>query len=112
MEDINNINTEDFISEIELRPAIWELSSDDYTNKITKKNAWEEVIRKFCPEFERKSNAEKNNIGKFFNFQDIFEMNIVFDITMNCLFFFSDLLQKIFCLYHYVISCMSIFCLY
>ncbi|XP_046830030.1 uncharacterized protein LOC124429164 [Vespa crabro] len=63
MEDINNINTEDFISEIELRPAIWELSSDDYTNKITKKNAWEEVIRKFCPEFERKSNAEKNNIA-------------------------------------------------
>ncbi|KAK2587681.1 hypothetical protein KPH14_003798 [Odynerus spinipes] len=63
MEDINNINTEDFISEIEARPAIWELSSDDYTNKITKKNAWEEVIKKFCPDFERKSSAEKNNIA-------------------------------------------------
>lgn len=63
MEDINNINTEDFISEIEARPAIWELSSDDYTNKITKKNAWDEVIKKFCPEFDKKSNAEKNNIA-------------------------------------------------
>lgn len=82
MEDINNINTEDFISEIELRPAIWELSSDDYTNKITKKNAWEEVIRKFCPEFERKSNAEKNNIGKFFSFQNIFKVNIVFELQL------------------------------
>ncbi|XP_043486093.1 uncharacterized protein LOC122513715 [Polistes fuscatus] len=63
MEDINNINTEEFISEIEARPAIWELSSDDYTNKVTKKNAWEEVITKFCPEFERTSSPERNNIA-------------------------------------------------
>lgn len=63
MEDINNINTEEFIAEIEARPAIWELSSDDYTNKVTKKNAWEEVITKFCPEFERTSSPERNNIA-------------------------------------------------
>ncbi|XP_015188015.1 PREDICTED: uncharacterized protein LOC107072525 isoform X2 [Polistes dominula] len=64
MEDIiNNINIEEFISQIEARPAIWELSSDDYNKKAAKKYAWEEVITKFYPQFERTSSSERNNIA-------------------------------------------------
>jgi hypothetical protein len=41
------INTEDFISEVESRPVIWDVKSDDYSNKVVKTNAWQEIIAKF-----------------------------------------------------------------
>ncbi|KAJ4451751.1 hypothetical protein ANN_03222 [Periplaneta americana] len=48
------INTEDFISEIESRPAIWDVKSDNYSNKVVKTNAWQEIIAKFVPDFNEK----------------------------------------------------------
>jgi hypothetical protein len=41
------INTEDFISEIESRPVIWDVNSDGHSNKVVKTNAWQEIIAKF-----------------------------------------------------------------
>ena len=52
------VNTEDFISEIENEPAIWNSSIDEYSNKIEKKAAWERVITKFYPE-----SFGKNSLG-------------------------------------------------
>lgn len=57
-------NTDDFISEIENFPAIWDLQNDDYSNKNAKRNAWEAVIAKFVPNFSEMSEAEKKVIGK------------------------------------------------
>ncbi|KAJ8891230.1 hypothetical protein PR048_010745 [Dryococelus australis] len=38
-----NGNTEDFVSEIEKYPVIWDRTSDEYSNKTAKRNAWEAV---------------------------------------------------------------------
>ncbi|XP_047100334.1 uncharacterized protein LOC124718765 [Schistocerca piceifrons] len=57
------INTEDFISEVESRPIIWDMKSDDYSNKVMKMKAWQEIITKFVPDFDEKSIDERNKIG-------------------------------------------------
>ncbi|KAG8240303.1 hypothetical protein J437_LFUL014353 [Ladona fulva] len=54
-----NVNTDDFITEIENWPAIWDLKNDDYSNKTAKRNAWEAVIGKFVPNFNELPEAEK-----------------------------------------------------
>jgi hypothetical protein len=60
--DMESFNTEDFISEIKAQPAIWNSATEEYSNKICKRNAWEEVILKFHPLFNEKTTGEKNNI--------------------------------------------------
>lgn len=59
------VNTDDFIAAVEQFPAIWDTSSNNYSNKITKKNSWELLIVKFCPNFAERTNVEKANIGEF-----------------------------------------------
>lgn len=56
---------ERFIAAVEQFPAIWDTSSNNYSNKITKKNSWELLIVKFCPNFAERTNVEKANIGEF-----------------------------------------------
>lgn len=41
------IETDLFISEIEKRPAIWDMKSIEYSNKTLKRNAWEELVLLF-----------------------------------------------------------------
>ncbi|KAJ9595405.1 hypothetical protein L9F63_013405 [Diploptera punctata] len=53
------INTEYFIREIRTCPAIWDIKIDDYSNKVVKTNAWQEIITKFVPDFNEKSNWTK-----------------------------------------------------
>ncbi|KAK7071343.1 hypothetical protein SK128_011960 [Halocaridina rubra] len=50
-------NTEDPIHEVEKRPAIWEPSTEDYSNKTERRNAWNDIILHFIPDFEGKSPA-------------------------------------------------------
>jgi hypothetical protein len=44
---MESTNTEDLISETEAQPALWNTASEQYSNKTSKRNAWEEVILKF-----------------------------------------------------------------
>ncbi|XP_022829267.1 uncharacterized protein LOC111358380 [Spodoptera litura] len=37
-----------FIDEIQKRPAIWDMESPDYKNKVIKKRNWEELVEIFC----------------------------------------------------------------
>lgn len=37
-----------FIDEIQKRPAIWDMESPDYKNKVIKKRYWEELVEIFC----------------------------------------------------------------
>lgn len=41
-------NTDLFIDEIEKRPAIWNMNLKEYSNKIAKRKAWEEITLMFC----------------------------------------------------------------
>ena len=45
-------DTEKFICEIELRPAIWDVRSKSYSNKTEKTKAWEEICCSFIDNFE------------------------------------------------------------
>jgi hypothetical protein len=42
-----DFDTEKFILDIKQRPALWDLSSDDYSNKNLKKKMWEEMNMMF-----------------------------------------------------------------
>lgn len=41
-------NTELFIDEVEKRPAIWDMTSSDYSDRNLKRRAWEELVLIFC----------------------------------------------------------------
>lgn len=41
-------NTQLFIDEIEKRPAIWDMTSSDYSDRNLKRRAWEELVLIFC----------------------------------------------------------------
>ena len=56
------VNTEDFIWEVEKQPAIWDASSEAYSNKQVKLNAWNEIVCTFLPDFEQQSLA-KPSVG-------------------------------------------------
>lgn len=43
-----SFDTELFIDEVEKRPAIWDMTSREYSNKISKRRAWEELSVIFC----------------------------------------------------------------
>lgn len=58
-------DTERFIAEIESRPAIWDISSDEYTNRNLKKRSWEEVVQIFRQK-DGMTRHEKKYMGKFF----------------------------------------------
>jgi hypothetical protein len=55
------INAEDFISEVESRPVIWDVTSDDYSDKVVKTDAWQEIVAKFV----RSRNSECTGNERF-----------------------------------------------
>lgn len=59
-----NIDTERLITEVRLRPALWDLSYDLYKDRDAKKSAWKEVCKELIPDFDEKSDGEKKDIGK------------------------------------------------
>lgn len=62
---MNENQVEEFIDEVESRPAIWDSRSDKYSNKIEKKKAWEEICNKFIENFTNKTASEKNEACKY-----------------------------------------------
>ncbi|GBP12665.1 hypothetical protein EVAR_10313_1 [Eumeta japonica] len=44
---MDRFDTELFIDEVEKRPAIWDIQCDDYSNKIIKNRAWQELVEIF-----------------------------------------------------------------
>lgn len=56
-------DTERFIVEIENRPSLWNISSDDYSNRDLKKKCWEEIVDIFKDK-EEMNIQEKKELGK------------------------------------------------
>jgi len=42
------INIDTLINEVEKRPAIWDMSSHDYSNRTMKRRCWVELVLIFC----------------------------------------------------------------
>jgi hypothetical protein len=75
-------DTDLFIDEIEKRPAIWDMASSEYSNKLSKRRAWEEIVLIFIS--DAGDAEEKNILGKYISiylfFQKIttLKTNIIF----------------------------------
>lgn len=57
-----SFDTDKFILEIQSRKAIWDLQSDDYSNRDLKKKQWEEIVELFGG--EGLSDEEKKTLGE------------------------------------------------
>ncbi|GBP44038.1 hypothetical protein EVAR_85192_1 [Eumeta japonica] len=55
-------DTEKFIREIESRKAIWDITSEEYSDRDLKKRRWEEITNKMCS--ESLSENEKKEFGE------------------------------------------------
>lgn len=63
---MDDINVEDFINEIEIRPAIWNSKSDKHSNRTETKNAWEGICEKFIEDFKNKTTVKKTQQVTFY----------------------------------------------
>ncbi|XP_041968583.1 uncharacterized protein LOC121740387 [Aricia agestis] len=53
-------DTDRFITEINNRPATWNSLLPEYSNKVLKRNAWDELCHIFYDNFNEKTSKEKN----------------------------------------------------
>ncbi|XP_076045702.1 uncharacterized protein LOC143027943 [Oratosquilla oratoria] len=58
----SDFDTEKFISEVESRPALWDLNDDEYSSRDLKRKNWDELVTIFLK--KEVSPAEKNEFGK------------------------------------------------
>lgn len=63
-----NLSSEDLISEVKKHPALWNSETEEYGNKVDRRNAWRSITTKFIPEFDDKALAEKYQISKYANY--------------------------------------------
>lgn len=59
-----NIDTERVISEVRLRPPLWDLSCVLYKDRDAKIQAWLEVCQALVQNYDNVSDIEKKVIGK------------------------------------------------
>lgn len=63
------LDVDRFIIEIEDRPMIWDVRYNDYSNKIAKTHAWEEICYIFVPGYTDMDLAAKNKAGMYFYYK-------------------------------------------
>jgi hypothetical protein len=56
------VETDLLISEVEKRPAIWFMTSSEYSNRTLKRKAWEELVLIFS--HVEDTEDKKKNLGK------------------------------------------------
>jgi len=59
-----NIDTERVISEVHLRPPLWDLSCALYKDRDAKIKAWLEICQAIVQNYDHLSDNEKKVIGK------------------------------------------------
>lgn len=62
---VSVFDVETFIAEVQLRPVLWDCSTPDYSNKVKKAEAWNEICRIYNKDFDALSPQEKKIIGKY-----------------------------------------------
>lgn len=58
------IAVEQFIEAVRKRPVLWDKQSEDYKDRVLKKDGWLEVCQIMCPKFADKTEQERAQIGK------------------------------------------------
>lgn len=59
-----SIDTERVVTEVRLRPPLWDLSSKLYKDRDAKIKAWTEICEVLVPNFNDSTENEKKQIGK------------------------------------------------
>lgn len=59
MMETEHFDSDLFIDEIQKRPAIWDMESPEYKNKVLKKRNWEELVEIFS---DCEDNLEKKKL--------------------------------------------------
>lgn len=60
-----NVDVELFIEEVKTRPVIWDVSHEDYKDRIKKQSAWENICEAIIENFSQKTENEKNATSKY-----------------------------------------------
>ncbi|KAG5877946.1 hypothetical protein JTB14_034256 [Gonioctena quinquepunctata] len=60
-EEMERIDAEKLINAVHSHPAIWDMRTEDYADRMTKKEAWDEITNLFAP--ENTSEENKKNLG-------------------------------------------------
>jgi hypothetical protein len=55
-----HFDNDKFIELVRVRPVIWDIKSDDYTNRNLKKEAWNELLRLMINDFDSFSEQLKD----------------------------------------------------
>lgn len=63
-----SFDTDRFIIEVEQRPAIWDSRCNEYSNKLSRGKAWEELCDIFVPDFKEMDSVKKNKTGMFLHY--------------------------------------------
>lgn len=58
-------DVEAFIDEVKQRPAIWDTSYPDYTDKIKKQQAWKDICVVFRKDYDQLDKDAKLAIGEY-----------------------------------------------
>lgn len=58
---MEELNGELLISEVEARPCLWDMRSENYSNRQKKKTAWEEIVDTF---WKKEGDTGKKEFGK------------------------------------------------
>lgn len=91
----SKVNTEDLISAVEQKPAVWDASSEAYSNKQLKLNAWNEIISSFIPDFEQRSLVERNNLSKYLIKHYIIPLVVLFERKFHYTKFYLNFLGRL-----------------
>lgn len=57
--DQRQFDVDTFIDEVEDRPAIWNMHIPEYSNKIAKQQAWDELAMIFCDPNDMEQNLRE-----------------------------------------------------
>lgn len=74
---MGSFDADRFIVEVEQRPAIWDSRCDEYSNKLSRGRAWEELCDIFVPDFNEMDSLRKNKAGGFLYHLFVFSSSII-----------------------------------
>jgi hypothetical protein len=73
---MSEFDTEQFIVEVQRRPALWDSSTDDYSNRVIRKKSWNELCELFIPNFNSKTGPEKSAVGMLSYYLCVFKTSL------------------------------------
>lgn len=60
-----SFGTERFITEVQNRPCIWNILSEEYSNRVLKQSAWNEIAEILYADWQNLEESNKRKRSKF-----------------------------------------------